>query len=495
MAHSIFKSASGSTAKQLRLVAMALFLWALLSTLGIYYRVKQAARNERLVQHTVKVQGYFQPLNRIAQAQLVEQQAAQNQTAQNQTPSALPTSSQQTIAASIQNIDQILEETEPQRSSIVALRAESAQLIETWTQLKATFATAFDDRNLDETSLDSALENALDSASNRLTASENFLALTQQVLESAEAHAQKHNQQTQQLLGVVFIGYLGAIAYLLRITQQLQQTLKATARTMAAASNELSVAIDQQSQTVFDQSTAIDTVKATLQQLENSARQTTEQANTAMVSATTAIQRNQTIGRPLQSTLERTLTSSTTADALAQRLSMLKEQTDSINALSALFSDFSHRLGMLILSPAMAEITAETHSPELVETSHEVRSLAQQSQNISQEINHVVHELQATLNDATTLSQTNITTTQSGLESARSIVQAFEQMEEADDKIVATTQQFSLLLEQQFDAVSQVLEALTTVDQNSQGVVSSFTQAQVATEELKQTLSLLQQIT
>lgn len=473
MAHSISKSASGKTTAQLQWVAIALFIWTLLSTLGIYYRLNRAASHSKLERDTASLQNQAQQLTQLAQTQV-----------------ALPVGSQSAvqpaITDSINNIDQSLNADQSLNTGALqgALKAEWNQLVATWIQLKADFEPVLSGSDVNNVS-----------AATSLATSENFAALSQQVSELAEVQAQQYRQRTMQLLWVVLAGYLGVIAYLLHTMQQLQKNITTKTRTMADLSNELSVTIEKQSQPVFEQGDAVSQVKATLKQLEDSARQTTAQANTAVASATEALQRNKNIIFPVQEALKSTLSIANQADSMDKMLSQLNGQTDDISAVAALFSDFSHRIGMLSLSSSLEEIRAKTHGQELVWVSDEVRSLSAQSQNISQEVQQLVSELKTTLNHATALSHGSLTTTQSGIESAQNIAHAFEKMEEADDQIVVSTQQFSLLLEQQFDAVSQVLDTLTIIDQNSQEMVSSFTEAQETAHQLQETLRLLEEIT
>lgn len=184
MAHSISKSASGKTTAQLQWVAIALFIWTLLSTLGIYYRLNRAASHSKLERDTASLQNQAQQLTQLAQTQV-----------------ALPVGSQSAVQPaiidSINNIDQSLNADQSLNTGALqgALKAEWNQLVATWIQLKADFEPVLSGSDVNNVS-----------AATSLATSENFAALSQQVSELAEVQAQQYRQRTMQLLWIVLAG-------------------------------------------------------------------------------------------------------------------------------------------------------------------------------------------------------------------------------------------------------------------------------------------------
>ncbi|MEO0768162.1 MAG: methyl-accepting chemotaxis protein [Cyanobacteria bacterium J06649_4] len=197
----------------------------------------------------------------------------------------------------------------------------------------------------------------------------------------------------------------------------------------------------------------------------------------------------------MQTALDSTLTLAQKVELMNQTLRGLGGQTAQIHALSPLLSDFAYRIGMLALSSAVEEMSNKTQGEDLVWVSNEVRSLAEQIQTISEEFTRLGTDVQTSLKDVIALSDSSVTAAQSGSESAHGIMQTFEDMEDAEEKMVAANQQFLLSLEQQFDAMGQVTDALTIVEQNSQGIVSNLAQAQRDAEILEQTAQDLKKMT
>ncbi|MEO1620190.1 MAG: methyl-accepting chemotaxis protein [Cyanobacteria bacterium J06632_3] len=478
MAHSISQSSPSATSKHLRLVCGALLALMFLSTLGLYARISRAANTTRQVRDAIKVQSQVQRLTQLAQIQL-----ASANTAQGSDTAVSTAANPQTIRETIQAIDQLLNAPQ-RRAGSAELQAEWAQMSDTWSQLKAAFESGLSDAEGERTQ-----------ASDRLAASETLLDSTEQIVDTAEGYAQRYSRRTGQLLWLAFVVYGSAIAYLIHTLQKRQKVLKTTVDKIAAASNVLLSAATQQSQTASAQSTAIERANAIIKQVEASAQQATGQANTAMASTTDALQQGKNMDEPMQATLDSVLALAKKVDEMDETIGELNKQTGEIGALSPLFSDFSYRLGMLSLSSSIEEMKNKTHGPDLVWVSDEVRALAEQFQVISQELERLEADLQATLNDAVTLSSHSVSTAHSGSESARDIVQTFENTEAAEDRMVTATQQFLLLIEQQFDAMGEVANALAAVEQNSREMVLGSTQAQAEVEQLEQASQQLQKMT
>ncbi|MEO0768161.1 MAG: hypothetical protein AAFY72_01815 [Cyanobacteria bacterium J06649_4] len=232
-----FQSFSDAKSKKRRLVSAGLLLLTFFSTLGIFVRINQTNKNSKLVNDAVKVQSQVQQLTQIAQFQLASTSSAQTASSGQGAAPARPTAeSTESIVESVQTIDQLLN-AQPHRISDSVLQTEWEQILETWPQLKADFESG-----LSETTLDRAQISA------RLGESEEFSTRLQQVVERAERYAQTYGNQTGQLLWLVFLLPVAAIAYLLYSFNKRQKDLSATVESIAATSSNVSTAVAQQSQ-------------------------------------------------------------------------------------------------------------------------------------------------------------------------------------------------------------------------------------------------------
>ncbi|MEO1399748.1 MAG: methyl-accepting chemotaxis protein [Cyanobacteria bacterium J06635_1] len=500
--HLSLKHLSQSVTTQLRITLGVLSIFTIFSVLGIYRQIGSTTNDARIVNYAGIVRGKTQRLTKLAftqpvmdgnRASLTDREPLSDRASRLDEAEALESftdnpgpETEEKMDTMIAELDQILaglidgsEELQLIKLNDQAFQANTQQLSQAWTQLKVHVA----DYRANPTPQNREL---------LLIASEAYWDLTNQTVFSAETYARQHIGQSKQVTLALFMANLILLASMFYLSQRIRQKLATTSQNITTASSEIAVTVTQQERIANQQAASVNQTTTTMDEIEVSSRQSAEQANVAMMSAKRALERTQEGNQAVGETLEGMFILEQKVGAIAEQIINLSGQAEQIGGISELVADFANQTNMLALNSSVEAVRAGEHGKGFAVVANEIRKLSDQSQQSAAKIGLLVDEIQKTITATVMVTEEGTKTVNTGVQNAQNAEHAFQGIKKSIDTAVLNNQQVSLTLQQQVDAIHQIVEAMTAIDRGSQENVSGLTQTHSRTKHLSQTAEVLQ---
>ncbi|MEO0456600.1 MAG: methyl-accepting chemotaxis protein [Cyanobacteria bacterium P01_A01_bin.114] len=507
----MLKKLSQSVTTQLRITLGILSLFSLFSLFSIYRQIDSTTNDARVINYAGIVRGKTQRLIKLAFTETVSDvdgessDQASDEFSDRETPlfedefslEAAPLEpftdsptpeSQEKIDTMIADLDEILTSLTngSQALNLIklndpAFQTNTQQLSQAWADLKEFLANYRANPTAQNYEL-------------LLTASETYWDLTNQTVFSAEAYAKRHIGQSKQVALALLIINLMLLTSIFYVSQRIRNKLKSSSSHLTTSSSEISVTVTQQKQIAHQQAASVNHTTTTMDELETSSQHSADQAHSAMLFAKTALARTQEGNLALSDTLKGMSALEQTVGAIAEKIIYLSSQADQIGEISELVADFANQTNMLALNSSVEAVRAGEHGKGFSIVANEIRKLSDQSQESAAKINLLVEDIQKAITSTVMVTEEGTKTVKSGVKQVQSAEYAFQGIKESMDTVVLNNQQVSITLKQQVEAIHQVVEAMTVIQNGSEENVEGLTQTQVRANHLTQTAAVLQKM-
>lgn len=315
--------------------------------------------------------------------------------------------------------------------------------------------------------------------------SQEFNEVEEEILNEATAEAQKaiNSLAVALLLGAVLCLGFSAIAAL-GISSAISQTIEQAVSRIANSSIEIATTLEQQERTTALAASSVNETTTTMDELEASSRQSAEQAQSSAAGARQALHLTeigtQSIGRSLeaQGILKEKVT------GIAQQILQLSEQTSQIGNISKLVSEIANQTNMLALNAAVEAVRAGEQGKGFAVVASEIRKLADESQKSAHKINTLVRDIQSTIHSTVVVTHEGTETVNLGVNIARETADALNGVRDSINDVVMSSQQIALNAQQQVAAISQVVQAMNSLNLGAKETVKGIATTRQSTEEL-----------
>lgn len=306
-----------------------------------------------------------------------------------------------------------------------------------------------------------------------------------------QAQREKEGDRAMQSLVLTAIfGTLAAIIFAVvigtwlasRITQQVNEI----ANNIASSSREIAVTVEQQERTAIEQSSSVNETTTTMDQLSVSAQQSAQQAQSAATGAQQVLSLAGEGNQAANRTLANMSLLANRVNTLAEKISVLNEQTNQIGTISGLVADLANQTNMLALNAAVEAVRAGEHGKGFGVVATEIRKLADQSKKSAEKINLLVNAIQSALNSIIMVTDESTKATFQGTEITEETAELFNQVTKAINDVTGSVQQISMNAKQQAMAVQQVVGAMNILNTAARDNASGITQTKVSTHQLNE---------
>ncbi len=314
----------------------------------------------------------------------------------------------------------------------------------------------------------------------------------------AEKTAEETSAKNLLILAVVIGSLISAITTIttgLVLASGISKTINQAASVITTSSTQISANIEQQERTTSQQAASVNETTSTMDELEASCRQSTEQAKAAVSAAQQALALAQDGTLAVKESLEGMFILENKVGAIAEQIVHLSEQASQIGSISEIVSDLAHQTNMLALNSSVEAVRAGEHGKGFAVVANEIRRLSDQSQKSADKINVLVSEIQSAINSTVMVTEEGTKTVQSGVKIAQTTDKAFVGVADAVNHMVLNNQQISLNLKQQLNAIQQVVEAMEAINKGAKETAIGISQTRVGTDELnKAALALIRMV-
>lgn len=275
---------------------------------------------------------------------------------------------------------------------------------------------------------------------------------------------------------------------------QLTNLIKQLVNAISSSSQQTFSTMTQQERVASQQAASVNETTTTMDELEASCRQSSEQAQAAVTAAKQALKLSEDGSKAVGENLEGMSSLEKKVEAIAQQIVQLSEQANQIGGISQLVSDLANQTNMLALNSSVEAARAGEHGKGFAVVANEIRKLSDQSQKSADKISIIVSDIQKSINSTVMVSEEGTKTAKMGLETAHQTEQAFSGVKDAIDQVVLNNQQISLNLKEQVNGIQQIVEAMDIINQGAKETATGIGQTREGTEELNQIALELKQM-
>ncbi len=288
---------------------------------------------------------------------------------------------------------------------------------------------------------------------------------------------------------VVILGAgLGALVSLLAalaIASTISRNIEEAVAAVASSATEIAATVDQHESTAKMQATAVEETTATMDELEASSRQSSDQAESSAELArkvTGLADQGSAVVRQTQSGMENLREK---VSVVADQIVRLSEQTSQIGGITNLVSEIAGQTNMLALNAAVEAARAGENGRGFAVVAAEIRKLADQSKKSMERIQGLVSETQNATNSTVMATEESTKTVGESMQLARKMSEAFNSIATSAGTAFERSQQIALNVKQQAAAIKQVVTAMNSLNAGAKETAAGIVQTKISVTKLQ----------
>lgn len=257
-----------------------------------------------------------------------------------------------------------------------------------------------------------------------------------------------------------------------------------SAANLGSAAAEILAATSQQVQGATEQSAAVTQSSTTIDQVRSSAEQTAQYARSVeeLAQRTTTI--SQTGQQSVAQTIEAMNRTKQKVDTIAHNVLALSEQAQAIGEIIAAVKQIATQSHMLALNASVEAARAGEAGKGFAVVAEEVRALAKQSREATEQVRMLLTEIQAGVNTAVMATEDGMKEADRGSSLAGEAGLAILQLANSVAESNQAAKQIAVAVRQQLAGMDQIVQAMRNIDQATVQSLAGSRQTEGAAVEL-----------
>lgn len=286
---------------------------------------------------------------------------------------------------------------------------------------------------------------------------------------------------------VVLALLVGSPIGFLIVRRAIVATLAETIDEIVFSINNIATATAQHERVAIQQVVSVDETTTTVDRVEITSQESAQQAALAVSRAQQALALSETGTLTVGKNLKQMSQLKQKVEQMQQQINHLSEQTQQIGAIAELVSNIANQTNMLALNAAIEAVRAGDRGKGFALISQEIRKLSDRSQKSTEQINHLVAQIQSAIAQTESVTHEEAETVEEGVKIATETSAVFYNVAEAVSEVVSSFQQISDNAKQQANALQQIMTAMNALTQASQETASGIAQTKNSTQKLQET--------
>ena len=258
------------------------------------------------------------------------------------------------------------------------------------------------------------------------------------------------------------------------------------AQSIRAATGEILAAVSQHTASASEQSASISEATSTVAELRAAAEQTAQKAREVADQAGTSVQVGvqgtesvRTIAGVMEEIRDR-------VEAIARDILALSEQSQQIGDITATVNDLADQSNILALNASIEAAKAGEHGKGFAVVATEVRNLAEQSKQATQQVRGILSDIQKATTAAVLATEQGTKVVEQGLTLTERASAGIDDLVKAIQEAAQAAQVIAASAHQQSTGLDQIAQAMKDVNEGTTQFVASAQQSQRAAEDLNE---------
>lgn len=261
------------------------------------------------------------------------------------------------------------------------------------------------------------------------------------------------------------------------------QQLTASAEQSAQAVNQVAAAIGEVAQGAEQQSKAADETTIVVEQITAGIQQAAANANQVAGNSAQAAERARAGNNSVEKAVSQMLHIEETVTTSSNVVAKLGERSKEIGQIVDTISGIAGQTNLLALNAAIEAARAGEQGRGFAVVAEEVRKLAEQSQEASQQIAALIGEIQGDTEAAVLAMSEGTQEVKVGSEVVSAAGQAFKEIADLVSQVSEQVKEISAAMQQMASGSQQIVTAVKEIDQHSKAAVGQAQTVSAATEE------------
>jgi methyl-accepting chemotaxis protein len=274
-----------------------------------------------------------------------------------------------------------------------------------------------------------------------------------------------------------------------RMSDRLREMLTGisdAANNLSSATAEILAATTQQASGASEQSAAISQTTTTVEEVKASA----EQASMRAQDVATASQRTVEVARSGQTSVQATIESmgviKERVEGISENLLALSDQTQQIGEIIAKVNEIASQSNMLALNASVEAARAGEHGKGFAVVATEVRSLAEQSRQATEQIKAILSEIQKATNSTVMATEEGVKGVDRGVQLSAQSRESIEQLAAVINESAQVAAQVVASGQQQQTGIDQIALAMQNINQVTMQSLASTRQTEKSAQNLNE---------
>ena len=264
---------------------------------------------------------------------------------------------------------------------------------------------------------------------------------------------------------------------------------------LAAAAEEMSSISSHSSQTINSQRAEVEQVAAAMNEMVSTVQEVAGSAERADQEARSTHDEADSGNRVVVDAARATSDLVDQVRKVAAQIAVVEQDSESIGSVVDVIRGIAEQTNLLALNAAIEAARAGDQGRGFAVVADEVRSLAQRTQESTEEIQQVIGRLQVGTRDAVTAMKVSQERAALTGEQAEKAGEALRRISEAVKRITDLNAQIASASEEQSSVAEEINRSLVTINDNAQESAAGATQTETASHELSRLAAELQSMT
>ncbi len=317
-----------------------------------------------------------------------------------------------------------------------------------------------------------------------------------------EAHKDKPQEaveNVQSLVKMIFLDMGFAIdtyieAMKIRenaMKEEFVTNLSAFADSLNSSSSAIASATSEQSATVSEQASAVQEVTSTVAEVKQTSIQAAEHANNVIKSASNAVEASKEGTKAVENSIHGMHEIQKQVEAIADKILGLSEQTQQIGEIIQSVNEIAEQSKLLALNAAIEAARAGEHGKGFSVVASEIRNLADQSKQATNQVRAILGEIQKATNGAVIATEEGSKKVEAGVVLANQAGENIHQLSKAISDSADSGKTISSSSQQQTAGVEQIAAAMQQISLASQDTLKAVKKTEMVAKDLKDLTTLI----